>query len=61
MRYFWTFFWTFLLMQMMAYVVSSMTGVAYNFGTASILAVVVTVLILIIGEVVPDRSAEGHH
>ncbi len=48
-------------MQMMAYVVSSMTGVAYNFGTASILAVVVTVLILIIGEVVPDRSAEGHH
>ncbi|MCM3595253.1 MULTISPECIES: YjzD family protein [Bacillaceae] len=61
MRYFWTFFWTFLLMQMMAYVVSSMTGVAYNFVTASILAVVATVLILILGEVVPDRSAEGHH
>jgi CBS domain containing-hemolysin-like protein len=48
-------------MQMMAYVVSSMTGVAYNFVTASILAVVATVLILILGEVVPDRTADGHH
>lgn len=48
-------------MQMTAYVVSSMTGAAFNFATASILAVVATVLILIIGEIVPDRSAEGHH
>lgn len=48
-------------MQMMAYVVSSMTGVAYSFVTASILAVVATVLILILGEVVPDRFADEHH
>jgi CBS domain containing-hemolysin-like protein len=48
-------------MQMMAYVVASMTGVAYNFVTASILAVAVTVVILILGEIVPDKSAEGHH
>ncbi|MGX1194831.1 DUF2929 family protein [Metabacillus sp. SLBN-84] len=61
MRFFWTFFWTFLLIQMMVYVVASMTGVAYSFVTASILAVAVTVVILILGEVVPDKSAEGHH
>ncbi|WLR42935.1 YjzD family protein [Bacillus carboniphilus] len=53
MRFIVSFFWSFLLFNMGAYIVSSMNGVAYHFSTASIIAIVATVLIFIIGEVLP--------
>jgi len=60
MRYFWTFFWTFLLIQMAAYVLSSMQGGTYEFGTASIIAVIASILIFIIAELIPNEPVEKH-
>jgi len=57
-----TFFWTFLLVQMGAYVLSSMQGFAYDFTAATILSAVVFVLITLIGNMFPSEPAEeGHH
>lgn len=59
MRIFWTFFWTFLLVNMVTYVVSSMIGVGYHFATGTTLAVIATVLILLIAQLIPDDPV--HH
>jgi hypothetical protein len=59
-RFFWTLFWTFLLVQMSAYVISSMQGATYEFGTASIVAVVSFVLITALGELIPNEPVEKH-
>ncbi|MFC0272003.1 YjzD family protein [Metabacillus herbersteinensis] len=61
MRFFWTFFWTFLLLQMTAYVVSSMTGGSYDFMAATTLSVIATVVIFIIAEVIPNEPSHDHH
>ncbi|MFD2911464.1 YjzD family protein [Jeotgalibacillus terrae] len=61
LAYFMTLFWTFLLTHMMAYVVSSMNGVPYEFMTANIIAVVVTVLLFVIGTVIPKPEPAEHH
>jgi len=58
MKYFVTFFWTFLLIQMVTYVVTSMLGTAFDFKTGSILAVIVTVLIYVLGVLIPDTPTE---
>ncbi|MDQ0268755.1 YjzD family protein [Cytobacillus purgationiresistens] len=58
MKYFWTFFWTFLLVHMMTYVVSSMIGVKYEFQTATILSVGMTILLFIIPMILPEGPAE---
>lgn len=62
MKYLLTFFWTFLLTHMLTYVISSMIGVKYEFGTASILGIAVTILILIVPAILPNGPAEesGH-
>jgi hypothetical protein len=59
-RYFWTLFWTFLLVQMLTYVVSSMNGAEFDFKLGSILAVVVTILLFIVSSVIPNEPAEKH-
>ncbi|MFB9762634.1 YjzD family protein [Ectobacillus funiculus] len=61
MRLLWTFIWSFLLMQMMSYIISSMTGSTYDFGQATIMSVVVTVLIFIISAILPNEPAGQHH
>lgn len=58
MKYFFTFFWTFLLIQMVTYVVSSMLGEAFDFKTGSILAVVMTILIFVISAIIPEGPTE---
>ncbi|WP_453990840.1 YjzD family protein [Bacillus nitroreducens] len=58
MRYFWTFFWTFLLIQMATYVVGSMNVATYSFQTASIVAIIVTALIVILGSVIPNEPVK---
>lgn len=60
MKYVMTLFWAFLLVNMASYVVSSMIGVTYEFGTSSVLAVVATVLIFIIGALIPNEPANHH-
>ncbi|SFA78801.1 MULTISPECIES: YjzD family protein [unclassified Bacillus (in: firmicutes)] len=60
MRYFWTFFWAFLLVQMLTYVASSMVGVAFDFKLGSILAVGATILILVVPAILPNDPIEKH-
>ncbi|PLR78840.1 DUF2929 domain-containing protein [Bacillus sp. V3-13] len=60
MRYFWTFFWTFLLIQMLNYVTGSMMGAEFDLKAGSILAVIVTVLIIVVSQILPNDPVEKH-
>ncbi|WP_251552484.1 YjzD family protein [Neobacillus muris] len=60
MRFFWTLFWTFLLVEMLTYVVSSMSGVEVNFATGGIVSIIVTVLILIATTIIPKEPVQKH-
>ncbi len=51
MRYIFTFFWVILLTNMINYVVGSMVEAPYNFKMATLMGVVITMIIFIIGEV----------
>lgn len=62
MRIFWTVFWTFLLSQMLVYVVSSMTGGTYDFMQGIFLCVVFSIIVIFLGEAgVPNEPQESHH
>lgn len=56
MKYFWTLFWTFLLVQMLYYVAGSMTGAVYDLKLGALLSVGVTILILLISTIIPNES-----
>ncbi|OIK08348.1 DUF2929 domain-containing protein [Bacillus sp. MUM 116] len=60
MRYFWTFFWAFLLIEMVTYVVSSMTGAVFNFQLGAIIAVVVTIIVYAASAIIPNEPAHKH-
>ncbi|MDN3015094.1 DUF2929 family protein [Paenibacillus sp. BSR1-1] len=60
MRFFWTFFWLFLLVQMLTYVVSSMNGVAFDVKVGSILAIAVTILVFVVSSLIPNEPVEKH-
>ncbi len=60
MRYFWAFFWTFLLVTMASYVITSMQGGAFDFGVTSIIGIVAAVLIIVVGELLPNEPVEHH-
>ncbi|WP_071618169.1 YjzD family protein [Rossellomorea aquimaris] len=61
MRFFWTFFWAFLLTQMLNYVVSSMNGLSFHFMTGLVLSVVITVLLFVMTLIIPNDPVEDHH
>ena len=62
MRYLVTFFWSFLLMQMITYVVSSMAGAGYSFTTGVIISVIVSLLVFVLTAILPNEEpAESHH
>lgn len=60
-RYILTLFWTLLLAHMATYVISSMIGSSYDFNTATVLGVSMTVFILIIANLLPSEPVESHH
>ncbi|HAQ06174.1 MAG TPA: DUF2929 domain-containing protein [Bacillus bacterium] len=60
MRYFWTFFWTFLLVQMLNYVAGSMIGTPFDFKSGSIIAVVAFIIIVALPLVLPNEPEEKH-
>ncbi|KPB05047.1 MULTISPECIES: YjzD family protein [Bacillaceae] len=60
MRAFWTIFWSLLLINMVSYVVANMQGDTYNYVLASIIAIVFSVLVMLIGEALPNEPAEKH-
>jgi uncharacterized membrane protein len=59
-RFFWTFFWGFLLIHMASYVVNSMTGGHYDFMASSILSVIAIVVIFLIAELIPNEPVANH-
>ncbi|MCA1056755.1 YjzD family protein [Rossellomorea aquimaris] len=61
MRFFFTFFWAFLLSMMLTYVVSSMNGFAFHFETGLMLSIVITVLLFVITTIIPNDPVEDHH
>lgn len=62
MRIFWTVFWSFLLSEMLVYVISSMSGSTYVFMQGVVLTVVFSVIIILLGEAgVPNEPVESHH
>lgn len=60
MRFFWTFFWSFLLVQMLTYVVSSMNGAAFDFKLGAIVSIGVTILVFVISAIIPNEPIEKH-
>ena len=60
MKFFWTFFWTFLLVEMASYVVSSMIGITFDAKNGAIIAVVATVLIFFVPQILPNEPVEKH-
>ncbi|MBO9128663.1 YjzD family protein [Bacillus sp. 165] len=60
MRVVWTLIWSFLLSQMMAYVISSMTGTTYDFMQATIMSVVIAVGVMLVAAVIPNEPVEHH-
>lgn len=63
MQYIATFFWSFVLVTMLNYVVSSVLGVHFDFVTGAIISLVFAVLVLIITAIIPNEptpDAEHH-
>lgn len=60
MRYFWSLFWGFLLVQMVTYVVSSMLGTPYNVKTGTILTIFVVAFVYMISALIPNEPSEKH-
>lgn len=58
MRYFWTLIWSLLLSNMIFYVLVSMQGGTFDFVKACIFGVVFTVIISVLGELLPAKSEE---
>jgi predicted PurR-regulated permease PerM len=62
MKYVLTFVWSFFLVTLLNYVVSSVNGVEFNFALGAIISVIVAVLILVISSILPDEPvAHEHH
>lgn len=56
MQYIITFFWSFLLVSMLNYVVSSVLSVEFNFMNGVIVSLVFSVLVIIIAAIIPNES-----
>jgi hypothetical protein len=62
MRIFWTFFWSFVLVQMVNYIIGAMEGIQnLHFEIASALSLFFAVVILTIGKILPNDPVEQHH
>ena len=62
MQYIITFFWSFLLVTMLNYVVSSVMGADFNFVAGAVISVVFSVLVIIIAAVIPNEPvADAEH
>ncbi|MCM3386533.1 YjzD family protein [Ureibacillus chungkukjangi] len=62
MQYVMTLIWSVLLMLMLNYVVSSVLAVPFVLSTSLILGVIFTILIFIIGAIIPnDPTPEADH
>ena len=62
MKYIFTFIWSFVLVAMLNYVVSSINNVPFDFELGAILSLVVSLVILLITAIIPnDPVAHESH
>jgi len=61
MKYFWTFFWTYLLVLMMTYVVSSMNNAHFDITASSIISVAITIVLYIFPFILKNEEGENAH
>lgn len=62
MQYIATFFWSFLLVTMLNYVVSSVLGAGFDFVTGAIISLIFSVLVLIVTAIIPNEpTPEAEH
>ena len=62
MQYIMTFFWSFLLVTMLNYVVSSVMGADFNFVAGAAISVVFSILVIIISAIIPNEPvADADH
>jgi hypothetical protein len=60
MRYVMTFVWSFLLVAMLNYVVGAIADVPFEFMPGVIVSVILSVLIIILGEAFPKGPVSDH-
>ncbi|MEK5040814.1 YjzD family protein [Sporosarcina sp. FSL K6-3457] len=60
MRYIMTLFWAFALVAMLNYVAGSIANVEFNFSAGIIVAVVAALLVIFIGEALPEGEIADH-
>jgi hypothetical protein len=61
-KFFWSFFWTFILVEMVTYVGSSMLGTELDLKLGAILSIPVIILIYVIAAILPNDPVEnGQH
>ena len=63
MKYVMTLVWSFLLVTMLNYVVSSVLAVDFEFSTSIVLSVLFTILVFIISAIIPNEPTPDadHH
>lgn len=60
MRYILTFVWSLMLVSLLNYVVGAIANVPFNFETGAILSVVLAVLVILLGESLPEGPISDH-
>ncbi|MFJ7932876.1 YjzD family protein [Sporosarcina sp. NPDC096371] len=60
MRYIMTFFWAFALVSMLNYVAGAIANVDFNFSAGIVVSVIAALLVIILGESVPDGEFADH-
>jgi Protein of unknown function (DUF2929) len=58
MRFIWTLIWSLLLSNMIFYVLVSMQGGTFDFVKACIFGVIFTIVISVLGGLLPEKSEE---
>jgi hypothetical protein len=61
MKYFWTFFWVILLVEMLAYVSTSMLGAAFDYKGAAVLGIITAAIVSFVPVLIPTDPVENHH
>lgn len=62
MKFVFTFVWSFLLITLLNYVVSSVNGVHFDFTLGAIVSVGVALLLFVISKIIPNEPvAHEHH
>ena len=60
MKYVMTFFWSFCLISMLNYVAGAIANVSFDFMPGAIVSVVVSVIVILLGEALPEGEIADH-